>query len=482
MDNTINLEEVNFSSMSLVDPVGVVFSWRGRLFRAISYEEVENIKAMFDCGMIDALVNKNLFPRTWITSYKLDGYGLIVEHEKIPAVNYPYEWSFLMLKAAAIAVLQVNLVANQYGYQTKDCHGYNIIFDGCYPKFVDLGSFVKLGEPGSNWIAYEEFIRFYYYVLSIWKDGSSYLARRALSSDYEMLNHDEFYIYRYTYLISKILKNTKKYISKIAKYLNIKSHILSDEFGLKNLNNISFVSKKIENMHFNDFGIYKKPIKKMHINFDTKLSQEISKIINIYDIEKITYFSAVYELSKLIIEKTNIKQMVCVNTDEHEIDKIYELSKTNSIDFQDKKILPVLLNFLLPVSNYSAYPNNLPYCKGRFLSDAIISLSGIDYAISLGFSIDYALKTIAQYTKRYALIGFSTCDSNENKQSGRTIPEWHIKDFCRDKFQQYFELLLEQKIDDKLILFGKKFVEKPNNKRQEDCDGSLTEPIPLKGG
>ena len=88
--------------------------------------------------MIESLVSNGRFPESRITDYSLDGYGLVIEHENIYPVTYPYEWTFELLKDAALAVLETNLIAQRYGYETVDAHGFNVLFDGSKLKFIDL--------------------------------------------------------------------------------------------------------------------------------------------------------------------------------------------------------------------------------------------------------------------------------------------------------------------------------------------------------
>ena len=49
------------------------------------------------------LVDTNLFPKSWITDFKIDNYALVIEHEKIHPVVYPHEWSFSMFNSISEA-------------------------------------------------------------------------------------------------------------------------------------------------------------------------------------------------------------------------------------------------------------------------------------------------------------------------------------------------------------------------------------------
>ena len=124
----IPLQEVEFSKFSLSDTVGKVFMWNGRLYRGIFKESRELALELFSSGLIDKLQQEKLIPKTRITDFVLNGFDLVIEHELLQPISYPHEWSFLMLKDAALCVLRINKIALEYGIETKDCHAYNIIF------------------------------------------------------------------------------------------------------------------------------------------------------------------------------------------------------------------------------------------------------------------------------------------------------------------------------------------------------------------
>ena len=165
MENKIDLnkQEIELVPISIVNDIGILFTWKNHLFRAIKSSSAKDVQELFDCGLIKELSDNKLFPDSWVSEYMLDGFEFIVEHNKINNVSYPYEWTFSMLKDAAKAVLDVNIISKKYGYETKDCHSFNIVYDGTIPKFVDLGSFISI-EPGSKtWKAYEQYLKSYYF-------------------------------------------------------------------------------------------------------------------------------------------------------------------------------------------------------------------------------------------------------------------------------------------------------------------------------
>ena len=71
----------------------------------------------------------------------------VLAHEQIPFVSYPYEWTFGMLKDAALLQLELVQAALERDLILKDSSPYNVQFRGARPTFIDVGSFEEL-RPG----------------------------------------------------------------------------------------------------------------------------------------------------------------------------------------------------------------------------------------------------------------------------------------------------------------------------------------------
>ncbi len=84
------------------------------------------------------------------------GWDVVLEHERIPVLSYPYEWTFSMLRDAALLELDLTAAALDEGFITKDATPYNVQFVGTHPVHIDVGSFEPL-TPGSPWFGYRQF-------------------------------------------------------------------------------------------------------------------------------------------------------------------------------------------------------------------------------------------------------------------------------------------------------------------------------------
>lgn len=89
-----------------------------------------------------------------------------LEHPRLPFISYPYEWTFAMLKDAAMLQLDLLRDALSAGLTIKDATPYNIQFVQGRPMFIDIGSF-EAYQPGEPWIGYRQFTRQFLFPLML---------------------------------------------------------------------------------------------------------------------------------------------------------------------------------------------------------------------------------------------------------------------------------------------------------------------------
>ena len=90
-------------------------------------------------------------------------YAAVVEHDRIPYISYPYEWTFAMLRDAAILHLEILLAALEEDVTMKDGSAFNVQWEGATPVFIDIGSFERIA--GGPWIGYRQFCQTFLYPL-----------------------------------------------------------------------------------------------------------------------------------------------------------------------------------------------------------------------------------------------------------------------------------------------------------------------------
>ncbi len=99
------------------------------------------------------------------------GVSAVLEHPRLPLITYPYEWTFSMLRDAALLQLDLLSDALGEGLTMKDATPFNIQFVDAGPIFIDVGSF-DLYQPGDPWIGYRQFTRQFLFplLLRAWAD------------------------------------------------------------------------------------------------------------------------------------------------------------------------------------------------------------------------------------------------------------------------------------------------------------------------
>ena len=163
---------------SFRDPDSRVIRWEGRIFRVLSERGLADWRAFAASPLFAQLIDEGkLIGTREADGVELGDAGLhepvagVLEHDLVPFVSYPYEWTFGMLRAAALLQLELVRRSVEAGWMLKDSSPYNVQFVGARPVFVDVGSFEPLRE-GEPWAGYRQFCMLFLYplMLQAWKD------------------------------------------------------------------------------------------------------------------------------------------------------------------------------------------------------------------------------------------------------------------------------------------------------------------------
>ena len=161
---------IQFDSGSFRDPDTRVFHYDGAVFRCLT------ARALTDWQRLAAtdfsarfMADRRLIPTRLVTDREslpplAARWAAVLEHERLPVVSYPYEWSFGMLKDAALLQLDVTRAALDEEMTLKDATAFNVQWLGARPTFIDIGSFTPYaaGEP---WAGYRQFCETFLYPL-----------------------------------------------------------------------------------------------------------------------------------------------------------------------------------------------------------------------------------------------------------------------------------------------------------------------------
>jgi len=459
-----------------IDAKGFVFHYDGRIFRAINKSAVEEVLYLFNSGAVDELYKEELIPKTVISDLKLEGYELILEHKKIDVVIYPTEWSFSMLKDAAVLVLKVNKILLKYDFITSDAHGYNVLFDHSMAKYIDFGSFSRKTTK-KYWSGKDNFREFYLFALYIWSKGNSFLARHLLNNDGKYVNKRDYEFFNYRYSLSRFL--SQKILEKYFFYLralrnlqklNVDKILIVKKEKLKRriLKFLMILSKwgLIPNNHVN-FNRLERRIKRIKNppvstewgEYHTNLLGEdlfekdarfgiINNYVQKYNIKRIFEIAGNQGLLSEELSKY-VDTVICSDYDEVAVDLMYKRAKKNQT-----RIFPVLMDFLSPVY-LSLYYSESYSAKKRFKSEAVLALALTHHLIlTRKTPIDNIFEALSLYTDKYLFVEFMPLGLRRGK-----VPEWYNIDWFRDNFEKYYNLLIEtpsEKDGSRILFIGEK--------------------------
>lgn len=170
---TNNDPSFDIESGSFRDPESRIFYADGAVYRALSPDGLADFEALKATKVFESAQADGRLVKTELVDEADSKPNLLVheragvlKHERIPFVSYPYEWTFSMLKDAALLQLDLLEASLKEGLTLKDASSYNVQFKGSKPVFVDIGSFERRRE-GEQWVGYRQFCMLFLYPLML---------------------------------------------------------------------------------------------------------------------------------------------------------------------------------------------------------------------------------------------------------------------------------------------------------------------------
>ncbi|MEO8576636.1 MAG: class I SAM-dependent methyltransferase, partial [Gemmatimonadales bacterium] len=128
------------------DTAGEPFLSGGRVLRGIYKGNATLVRSV-----LRVVTENDLFRHGIVATRELDlnphpelDYEMVLEHERIPFVTFPHEWSPSMFKEAALLHVTLFERLGEHGLTLKDWHPQNILFSGTRPVFVDFTSIIPI--------------------------------------------------------------------------------------------------------------------------------------------------------------------------------------------------------------------------------------------------------------------------------------------------------------------------------------------------
>lgn len=153
-----------FDPGSFKDPEGRVFAHRGGIYRTLSQAAATRMRRLQDDGTLADLEARGWLIASRVADAATEGLSTasvgdsVMRHDRIETQTYPFEWSFDMLRDAALVTL--DLIAHGLGRSLilKDSTAYNLAFHDGRMVFFDTLS-IEPYEDGAPWDGYAQFCR-----------------------------------------------------------------------------------------------------------------------------------------------------------------------------------------------------------------------------------------------------------------------------------------------------------------------------------
>jgi len=158
---------------SFRDPSSTVYYRDGAVLRGLAGDAVRDWDLLSKTGFFTKRQADGSIVRTASLADVEDapeGAQVVIQHERIPFVSYPYEWTFSQLREAALLHLDLMLDALDERMTMKDGYAYNVQFKGAQAVFIDTPSFERTSS--GPWAGYRQFCQTLLYplILQAYKD------------------------------------------------------------------------------------------------------------------------------------------------------------------------------------------------------------------------------------------------------------------------------------------------------------------------
>lgn len=384
--------KININSLSYKDPsskIYEVFDENNNLIKVlrglrqdtrVNYTNLSCEQFYKKLIMSEMIINTKIYSEETLEKKTIlaDGWKEILEHELVDFISYPYEWSFSMLKDAALLHLFIIKKSFENSWKLKDASSYNVQWKDGKPIFIDIASFVPLNE-NFNWEGYRQFCAMFLIPLLIKKHldiNFNEILRSNLDGIFPEIGN------RYFQLTNKFKKGVFSHIflptllnnfflkknQKKTKISQNKKNILSLMNSIYELiKNLDYTKKKSLWLGYDKKNSYEEQDKQIKENF-IKKNFSNKKLNVLWDIGCNNG-----HFSKLLREQ--FKKIIAFDYDHEVIEDLYLSEKK----FQNTNIMPLVINFSNQSPN-QGWNNELKRIEQRSKPDYILCLAFIHHA------------------------------------------------------------------------------------------------------
>lgn len=454
--------------MGISDQTYDVFMDDCFFYRRINSGYENDIRLLFECGLIDELLRRGLIPKTEILIDSEGCGGLVVRQDRIELITYPFEWSPEQLRQAGTCTLDVNDVANSFGYELNDAHPFNIVFDRNIARFVDIGSIRKRNSVA--WVGREEFENCYIRPLKLIRKGYEFLYRcsfgiqgTGIPSREVISINNKIFSFIGLGLIEKIVKikimlqedfdvvlnrvisryNIKSYIfiSLLRAVLKIGNGALSDPYNVRlraRLDKAVLARRSRWGKYHDEAGLLDANVGSLTPRFKWIVS--CVEKLNPRSVVELAGNQGV--LSSAIAKIPGVQRVLCTD---------YDLSAIDSLAISGERangLYIAAFDFMYDERESLSGERSV-----RFKSDLVLALAVTHHLIlTQGYSLSSICETIKSYTNKYAILEFMPLGLWDGK-AAPPLPDWYTEEWFCAVVEKYFSILERKVLEENRVVF-----------------------------
>ena len=163
-------------NIRLCDSTGRVFIYQGRVYRGIYPKRLEFIRRLFERGVVERLIDSKLLIPTRLSNVEIEGFELVLEHDKIDVLTDPTEWSLVTYLEGAKTFIDLFTELYRNNLMLGDGHPWNIsMAPGGRTIWHDFGSVRSVFEAENGVArAINEFLETFYFPLRLYARTGEY--------------------------------------------------------------------------------------------------------------------------------------------------------------------------------------------------------------------------------------------------------------------------------------------------------------------
>lgn len=447
------MTELQTERGSFRDRHGRVVYADGRVLRGISEQALAHWQQLESSRFFTKAMDNGSVVRTHrvadddpvLDQPDLEAWAAVLEHQRIGVISYPYEWTFSMLKDAALLQLELLAKALNQGMILKDSSAFNIQFDRGRPVFIDIPSFEKL-EPGESWVGYRQFCQLFLYPLMLQaykqlhfqpllRGSIDGITPEVANSIFSVRDRFRSGVFSHVYLQAKL---NARYAGTST---NVRQDLKRAGFGLELIKaNVARLRKLVSGMEWQPAGSEWGEYSEFH-NYsddDHQLKEQFvadavadSGAKTVWDIGCNTG-----QFSRIAAKHAD--QVVAMDADHLAVEKLYRSLKADG----DNRILPLVMNLADPSPGLGWRGEERKPLAQRAAPDLVLCLALIHHVvISANIPVDEFVQWLADLGADL-VIEFVSKDDDKVKTLLRNKADQY-SDYELD----YFELCLQKHFD-----------------------------------